>query len=76
MRRTILILLLGLVLAGVTARAGGGRQAAVTLLNVSYDPTREFYQEVNTAFNRSRAARGLPEVAIRQSHGGSGKQAR
>jgi sulfate transport system substrate-binding protein len=49
---------------------------AVTLLNVSYDPTREFYQEVNTAFNRSRTARGLPEVAIRQSHGGSGKQAR
>jgi sulfate transport system substrate-binding protein len=49
---------------------------AVTLLNVSYDPTREFYQEVNAAFNRSRAARGLPVVAIRQSHGGSGKQAR
>ncbi len=49
---------------------------AVTLLNVSYDPTREFYQDANAAFNRVRAARGLPEVVIRQSHGGSGKQAR
>jgi sulfate transport system substrate-binding protein len=49
---------------------------AVTLLNVSYDPTREFYQEVNAAFNRSRRARGLSEPAIRQSHGGSGTQAR
>ena len=49
---------------------------AVTLLNVSYDPTREFYQEINAAFNRSRVARGLPEVVIRQSHGGSGTQAR
>ncbi len=76
MRRIGLVLLLGLALAGVTAKAGGGLQAVVTLLNVSYDPTREFYQDVNAAFNRSRAARGLAEVTIRQSHGGSGTQAR
>src|SRR3954468_25008334 len=50
--------------------------ADVTLLNVSYDPTRELYQD----FNRSFAARWeqatKERVTIRQSHGGSGKQAR
>jgi sulfate transport system substrate-binding protein len=59
--------------AGGTNRAKG---APPTLLNVSYDPTREFYQDINTAFNRARAARGLPALTINQSHGGSGKQAR
>ena len=65
-------------MALVAGAAGSLRaqSAPVTLLNVSYDPTREFYQEINAAFNRTRAARGLPGVAIRQSHGGSGKQAR
>ncbi|SRR5579862_3955619 len=49
---------------------------AVSLLNVSYDPTREFYQEYNAAFAKHwKAAKG-EEVSIRQSHGGSGKQAR
>jgi sulfate/thiosulfate transport system substrate-binding protein len=52
------------------------RQAPVTLLNVSYDPTREFYQEINAAFAREWARRGGGAVAINQSHGGSGKQAR
>jgi sulfate/thiosulfate transport system substrate-binding protein len=42
------------------------------LLNVSYDPTRELYQEINGAFAKKA---GSP-VTIRQSHGGSGKQAR
>ncbi|NQD35873.1 sulfate ABC transporter substrate-binding protein [Permianibacter sp. IMCC34836] len=50
--------------------------AAETLLNVSYDPTRELYEAVNTAFNASRSKQGLPAVTIKQSHGGSGKQAR
>jgi sulfate transport system substrate-binding protein len=46
------------------------------LLNVSYDPTRELYQEVNAAFAKAWAARTGGAVAVHQSHGGSGKQAR
>jgi sulfate transport system substrate-binding protein len=51
-------------------------QAPVTLLNVSYDPTREFYQEINAAFAKAWQAKTGQAVTIRQSHGGSGKQAR
>ena len=48
-----------------------------TLLNVSYDPTREFYKEFNTAFAADWAAKHNGEVVtVNQSHGGSGKQAR
>ncbi|HEX4954685.1 MAG TPA: sulfate ABC transporter substrate-binding protein [Thermoanaerobaculia bacterium] len=47
-----------------------------TLLNVSYDPTRELYQEVNAAFAAQWQARTGQKVEIQQSHGGSGKQAR
>ncbi len=47
-----------------------------SLLNVSYDPTREFYVEFNTAFARHWKAKSGQDVSIRQSHGGSGKQAR
>jgi sulfate transport system substrate-binding protein len=47
-----------------------------TLLNVSYDPTRELYQEVNAAFAAQWKAKTGKTVAIQQSHGGSGKQAR
>ena len=65
-----------LACAAVSAGVASGQARPVTLLNVSYDPTREFYQEINAAFNRARTARGLAPVAIRQSHGGSGKQAR
>ncbi|BCS53385.1 sulfate ABC transporter substrate-binding protein [Geobacter sp. SVR] len=50
--------------------------ADVTLLNVSYDPTRELYQEVNTAFSKQWQAKTGEKVTIKQSHGGSGKQAR
>ncbi len=52
---------------------GGER---LSLLNASYDPTREFYQEFNAAFVRHWKERTGQEVVIRQSHGGSGKQAR
>ncbi|MFI5119715.1 MAG: sulfate ABC transporter substrate-binding protein [Thermoanaerobaculia bacterium] len=48
----------------------------VTLLNVSYDPTRELYEEINAAFAKAWAARTGQKVTIHQSHGGSGKQAR
>ena len=56
--------------------AGSAVAADTTLLNVSYDPTRELYDEINKSFNVSRAKQGLPELGIKQSHGGSGKQAR
>ncbi len=48
----------------------------VTLLNVSYDPTRELYQEYNTAFAAHYKKETGKTVTIKQSHGGSGKQAR
>lgn len=51
-------------------------RAETTLLNVSYDPTREFYQEFNAAFARQWLAKKGEVVTVRQSHGGSGKQAR
>jgi sulfate transport system substrate-binding protein len=49
---------------------------AVRLLNVSYDPTRELYQEIDAAFARQWKAKTGMDVQIGQSHGGSGKQAR
>ena len=59
-----------IVLAAPAARAD------VTLLNVSYDPTRELYDEYNKAFAKQWEAKTGKKVSIRQSHGGSGKQAR
>lgn len=50
--------------------------ADVTLLNVSYDPTREFYQDFNKAFAAKWKAETGDNVTVKQSHGGSGKQAR
>jgi len=50
--------------------------ANISLLNVSYDPTRELYLEFNTAFARQWKAKTGDVVTVRQSHGGSGKQAR
>jgi sulfate transport system substrate-binding protein len=56
--------------------AFGLRAQEVKLLNVSYDPTRELYQDVNAAFAKQWKAKTGQTVAINQSHGGSGKQAR
>jgi sulfate/thiosulfate-binding protein len=53
-----------------------GARAETRLLNVSYDPTREFYQEFNAAFARHWQELKGEELAVDQSHGGSGKQAR
>ena len=70
------------VVAAAALGVAAGCQRAATpgtelkLLNVSYDPTRELYSDVNAAFARHREAAGAPKVEIRQSHGGSGKQAR
>jgi len=56
--------------------AGAAHAADVTLLNVSYDPTRELYVEVNKAFAAKFKTESGKSIEIKQSHGGSGKQAR
>lgn len=68
----VLVVLLAL-LAGCAPSPDAG---SVTLLNVSYDPTRELYQEFNAAFVRHWRETTGGEVTIRMSHGGSGSQAR
>ncbi|WP_414013423.1 sulfate ABC transporter substrate-binding protein [Limnohabitans sp.] len=64
--------LLTLTWSGLTAQA----QTPISLLNVSYDPTRELYVEFNQAFAKHWKARTGQDLTIKQSHGGSGKQAR
>jgi sulfate transport system substrate-binding protein len=64
----------GLLAVGVLAFAG--LVGAQTLLNVSYDPTRELYQDFNAAFTKYWQAKTGKTVQVRQSHGGSGGQAR
>ena len=66
----------GVVLGGL-GRAGASRAAPapVTLLNVSYDPTRELYKSYNAVFAEDWKRKTGQEVTVRQSHGGSGKQA-
>jgi len=71
-RLAIICLLCSLVAAAPPARADG----AVSLLNVSYDPTRQLYVEINAAFAKDWKAKTGDDVTIHQSHGGSGKQAR
>lgn len=68
-------LLLSLFSLAALAHTAGAQQKT-TLLNVSYDPTREFYAEFNTAFSRHWKEKTGQDVTISQSHGGSGKQAR
>jgi sulfate/thiosulfate-binding protein len=63
-------------LAAVALLGGNALAADVKLLNVSYDPTRELYQEYNVAFAKHWKAISGDVVTINQSHGGSGKQAR
>ena len=55
---------------------GWAQSGSVTLLNVSYDPTRELYQDYNTAFAKYWKSKTGQTVTIQQSHGGSSKQAR
>ena len=72
-RRKALLLGASLTAAALT---GVAHAADVTLLNVSYDPTRELYQDYNAAFAKHWKAETGDNVTIKQSHGGSGKQAR
>ena len=60
----------------LTTLTGSAVFADTTLLNVSYDPTRELYKAVNEAFIKDYKAKAGETVVIEQSHGGSGKQAR
>ena len=60
----------------ISGTASSAQKKSITLLNVSYDPTREFYDEFNDAFAKHWKAKNRGDVVIKQSHGGSGKQAR
>jgi sulfate/thiosulfate transport system substrate-binding protein len=73
------LLAFGALVLGLSACGGGDAgegAASVTLLNVSYDPTRELYQDFNGAFARHWAAERGQQVQVQQSHGGSGSQGR
>ena len=65
-----------LIAAAVWGLSALAAQAQVSLLNVSYDPTRELYAEFNQAFAKHWKAKTGQDVTVKQSHGGSGKQAR
>ena len=67
-------LLTTLTVLALSSMLAGAKE--VTLLNVSYDPTRELYQDVNAAFAKAWQARTGDHLSLQQSHGGSGKQAR
>jgi len=73
-RRTLIALSAASALSSLAMP--GFAQQPVTLLNVSYDPTRELYVEYNAAFARHWKVKTGQDVSIKQSHGGSGKQAR
>src|SRR3954466_12008228 len=74
MKKLIKILFAAVVL---TAASCSGAPKPATLLNVSYDPTRELYTEYNNAFTKWWAAQsGGQQVSVKQSHGGSSKQSR
>jgi sulfate transport system substrate-binding protein len=64
------------LLAGAGRSQAQGTPKPVTLLNVSYDPTRELYEDFNKQFATYWKGKTGQDVTIRQSHGGSGKQAR
>ena len=65
-----------LSLATTAALSSTAIAASTEILNVSYDPTRELYQGIDAAFSKSWFAASKQQVQVRQSHGGSGKQAR
>ena len=67
---------IAILLLGATAGPVVGQTKPVALLNVSYDPTRELYQDFNRQFAAYWKGKTGQDVTIRQSHGGSGKQAR
>src|SRR5712691_7977183 len=62
------------VALGIGLLSGSAKE--IILLNVSYDPTRELYQDYNVAFAKYWEGKTGEKITIQQSHGGSGKQAR
>ena len=76
MTRRIVLAVLALHVLGLGARLAYAASKTITLLNVSYDPTRELYQEYNAAFVKYWEAKTGQQVTVQQSHGGSSKQAR
>jgi len=70
------MLALGLALCTAAATLPVDAQAQSALLNVSYDPTRELYRDVNAAFAEAWKAKTGEDITVRASHGGSGSQAR
>jgi sulfate/thiosulfate-binding protein len=72
----VALLLAGAALAAGSSPAAAQSQNKIKLLNVSYDPTRELYQDFNAAFSRYWQGKNRQSVEVQQSHGGSGKQAR
>lgn len=81
-RQSVFVMVGSLLFAIAACGPAGQREAPVSapakILNVSYDPTREFYRDVNAAFSRSLEATGTSQsaVEVEMSHGGSGRQAR
>jgi sulfate transport system substrate-binding protein len=75
-RRTLLSALALVALAAGPAHVQKAHAAGDTLLNVSYDPTRELYEDYNASFAKYWKAKTGKNVTVKQSHGGSGKQAR
>ena len=73
---TVGIALITVAACGPGSTSGGRGSAPAELLNVSYDPTRELYQEFDAAFVNAWRTKTGQTVSVRQSHGGSGSQAR
>ncbi len=76
MRKKIILGLLFVLVLSVGVGSFAGAEGEITLLNVSYDPTRELYQNYNAGFAKYWKAKTGQTVVIKQSHGGSGAQAR
>jgi sulfate/thiosulfate-binding protein len=74
-RRRVVVALVAVFVATACGTATSSK-SGVTILNVSYDPTRELYQQVNTAFGKAWQDSAGQTVNVKQSHGGSGAQAR
>lgn len=74
--RNALLVMTCLWLGACGGGSGGAASGAIELLNVSYDPTREFYRDVDEAFAAEWQAKTGQTVTVKQSHGGSGRQAR
>ena len=75
-RRSAIVAAFGLGIAGLAGHASVAAAKDITLLNASYDPTRELYAAYDKAFSKYWKEKTGDNVTVKQSHGGSGKQAR